>query len=251
MANVRLAATATGMMLWACAAQADVVVTTPPQPIVAGAWVYPEFGGITGPLLIGGYQDALIDLNGDRVTDLHGSVLPYLEMRFLNGSDTSFQPQGGGVSLVEEMVPLAPGSTQMQQVIEPLGPNTVVGPESAFGGSGALEGDYHGFSPLPQHDYGDPAWNVREPHYVGFRLTPAPGATYYGWIRMDARGIYLPSSPALPPYPQSVPGGVTVYQWAIETSPDTPITTPAPEPGCAGLIALATAGGLVRRRTRR
>lgn len=224
--------TAIGLTLVA-SANGEPLVTTPPSPILGGAYYYPSL------LFSVGSQSASVDLNGDRQTDLVGSVLPYIEMRQLNGADVSLQPQSG-VSLVQEPTAGTPG-----EVVAPLGPNTLIGPDSVWGSGGAVLGNYHGFYG-PQHAYGDPAWLQTRPTYAGFRLASG-GSMYYGWVQVDFRTGYVPPPPYQPGlFPLSI-AGMAIDQWAIETTPNTPITTPVPEPGSAWLIVVAAAGGLRRR----
>jgi hypothetical protein len=234
MRTLILVVMAVGLTLGA-AAKGDPVVTTPPSPIVGGAYYYP------GIMFSVRSQNASVDLNGDRQADLSGSVLPYIEMGHLGGADINLQPLTG-VELVQEATAGAPGG----EVVAPLGPDTIIGPDSAWGQGGAVLGNYTGFEE-PQHHYGDPAWFQTGPTYAGFRLA-SRGSTYYGWVQVDFRGGYLPPPPYPPgSFPASI-AGMTIYKWAMETSPATPITTPAPEPGSAWLILIAAAGGLQRRR---
>jgi hypothetical protein len=224
-----------GLMMWACAGHADVVVTTPPQPLSAGGyWAsYSSPPGFGSPVY--GTQGFYLDLNGDGQQDVQAGDFLYVEMGRLNGWTTSFAPLR--VRLVEETVPLSRG-TGSQQVVAPLGPNSVIGPGSAFGTSAAVEQQYFGFAPQPLPSYSAPGWTTGV-NYIGFSMTNTAGATNYGWIQARLGGRVLP--PVLPPPGQwgSTPGGITVERWAIETTPNTSIITPAPEPASAAMLLVA------------
>ncbi len=78
--------------------------------------------------------------------------------------------------------------------------------------------------------------------FIGFQVILDDGLPHYGWIELDYRVGPLASSP--------FDSTVMMYQpvrWAYETSPNTPITVPAP---AGGAITLLAAAGLACRRRR-
>lgn len=81
--------------------------------------------------------------------------------------------------------------------------------------------------------------DLLDPRFVGLRFL-IDDQTHYGWARV---GVHLD-------FDDSV-AEAKLYDWAYESTPDTAITTPLPEPSTLALFALGAAGVAALKRRRR